>query len=176
MTLESPLDCKEIQSVHPKGDQSWVFIGRTDVEAETSRGVLRAELSNRDRRQGRGKLSLQGPGRYGTSAGQNLWWPCVTQGRVPGSSTTRPGFARERAPPPDVTWEEGRRSASLCRTCYRKPHGRRARSKRPRPDPTGRLSPGPTCVPCTRGPSGTLGTELAQGPATKGCCILEWLA
>ena len=34
-TLESPLDCKEIHSVHPKGDQSWVFIGRTDVEAET---------------------------------------------------------------------------------------------------------------------------------------------
>ena len=34
-TLESPLGCKEIQSVHPKGDQSWVFIGRTDVEAET---------------------------------------------------------------------------------------------------------------------------------------------
>ena len=33
-TLESPLDCKEIQSVHPK-DQSWVFIGRTDAEAET---------------------------------------------------------------------------------------------------------------------------------------------
>ena len=34
-TLESPLDCKEIQPVHPTGDQSWVFIGRTDVEAET---------------------------------------------------------------------------------------------------------------------------------------------
>ena len=34
-TLESPLDCKEIQPVHPKGDHSWVFIGRTDVEAET---------------------------------------------------------------------------------------------------------------------------------------------
>ena len=33
--LESPLDCKEIQLVHSKGDQSWVFIGRTDVEAET---------------------------------------------------------------------------------------------------------------------------------------------
>ena len=33
--LLSPLDCKEIQPVHPKGDQSWVFIGRTDVEAET---------------------------------------------------------------------------------------------------------------------------------------------
>ena len=34
-TLKSPLDCKEIQPVHPKGDQSWVFIGNTDVEAET---------------------------------------------------------------------------------------------------------------------------------------------
>ena len=34
-TLESPLDCKEIQPVHPKGDQSWIFIGRTDAEAET---------------------------------------------------------------------------------------------------------------------------------------------
>ena len=33
-TLASPLDCKEIQPVHPKGDQSWVFIGRTDAEAE----------------------------------------------------------------------------------------------------------------------------------------------
>ena len=34
-TLESPLDCKEIQPVHPKGDQSWLFNGGTDVEAET---------------------------------------------------------------------------------------------------------------------------------------------
>ena len=34
-TFESPLDCKEIQPVHPEGDQSWVFIGRTDAEAET---------------------------------------------------------------------------------------------------------------------------------------------
>ena len=34
-TLESPLDCKKIQPVHPKGDKSWVFIGRTDAEAET---------------------------------------------------------------------------------------------------------------------------------------------
>ena len=33
--LESPLDSKEFQPVHPKGDQSWVFIGRTDIEAET---------------------------------------------------------------------------------------------------------------------------------------------
>ena len=36
-TLESPLDCKEIQPVHPEGDQSWVFIGKTDVKAETQK-------------------------------------------------------------------------------------------------------------------------------------------
>ena len=36
MTLESPLDCKEIQPVHPKRDQSWLFFGKTDAEAETS--------------------------------------------------------------------------------------------------------------------------------------------
>ena len=35
-TLESPLDCKEIKPVHPKGNQSWIFIGRTDAETETS--------------------------------------------------------------------------------------------------------------------------------------------
>ena len=35
-TLKSPLDCEEIEPVNPKGDQSWVFIGRTDVEGETS--------------------------------------------------------------------------------------------------------------------------------------------
>ena len=34
-TLKSPLDCKEIKPVNPKGNQSWMFIGRTDVEAET---------------------------------------------------------------------------------------------------------------------------------------------
>ena len=34
-TLQSPLDCKEIQAVHPKGNQSWIFIGRTDAESET---------------------------------------------------------------------------------------------------------------------------------------------
>ena len=34
-TLESPLDCKEVQPVHPEGDQSWVFIGRNDAKAET---------------------------------------------------------------------------------------------------------------------------------------------
>ena len=39
-TLENPLDCKEIQPVDPKGDQSWVFIGRTDTEAETQTLIL----------------------------------------------------------------------------------------------------------------------------------------
>ena len=34
-TLESPLDCKEVQPVHPKGDWDWMFIGRTDAKAET---------------------------------------------------------------------------------------------------------------------------------------------
>ena len=43
-TLESPLDCKEIQPVHPKGDQSCVFIGRTDAEAETP--ILCEELTH----------------------------------------------------------------------------------------------------------------------------------
>ena len=43
-TLESPLDCKEIQPVHPKGEQSWMFIGRTDVEAETP--ILRPPYVN----------------------------------------------------------------------------------------------------------------------------------
>ena len=50
-TLESPLDCKEIQPVHPKGDQSWVFIVRTDVEAEApilwTPGVTR-QLTGKD--------------------------------------------------------------------------------------------------------------------------------
>ena len=35
-TLEGPLDCKELQPIHPKGDRYWIFIGRTDVEAETA--------------------------------------------------------------------------------------------------------------------------------------------
>ena len=42
-TLESSLDCKEIQPVHPKGDQSWVFIGRTDAEAETPNLMQRVD-------------------------------------------------------------------------------------------------------------------------------------
>ena len=39
-TLKSPLDCKEIQQVHPKRNQSWIFIGRTDIEAEAEAPIL----------------------------------------------------------------------------------------------------------------------------------------
>ena len=42
-TLESPLDCKEIQPVHPKGNQSWIFIGRTEAEAESNTSATRCE-------------------------------------------------------------------------------------------------------------------------------------
>ena len=44
-TLESPLDCKEIQPVHPKGDQSWVFIGRTDVDDQYFGHLMRKDDS-----------------------------------------------------------------------------------------------------------------------------------
>ena len=62
-TLGSPLDCKEIQPVHPKGNQSWIFIGRTDVEAETpilwppdekSRLIGKDREAGKDRRQEKG--------------------------------------------------------------------------------------------------------------------------
>ena len=57
-TLESPLDCKEIQPVHSKGDQSWVFIGRTDAEDETpipgvdslEKTLMLGEIGGRKRR------------------------------------------------------------------------------------------------------------------------------
>ena len=47
-TLESPLNFKEIQPVHPKGDQSWVFIGRTDVETERHLVLGRKVMTNLD--------------------------------------------------------------------------------------------------------------------------------
>ena len=61
-TLESLLDCKETQPVHPKGDQYWVFIGRTDAEAETpilwlpdvkSQLIGKVPVSGKDRRRRR---------------------------------------------------------------------------------------------------------------------------
>ena len=55
-SLESPLDCKEIQPVHPKGDPSWMFIGKTDVEAEMRRAdslektLMLGKIEGRSRR------------------------------------------------------------------------------------------------------------------------------
>ena len=51
-TLESPLDCKEIQPVHPKGDQPWVFFGRNDAKAETP-AHARSRLIGKDSDAGR---------------------------------------------------------------------------------------------------------------------------
>ena len=72
-TLESPLDCKEIHPVHPKGDQSWVFIGRTDAEAETP--VLwppdvKSWLIGKDPDAGRD----WGQGEKGTTEGEMARW------------------------------------------------------------------------------------------------------
>ena len=61
-TLESPLDCKEIQPVHPKGNQSWVFIGRTDVEAEVPILHLMQRADSLEKTLMRGKLRAGGEG------------------------------------------------------------------------------------------------------------------
>ena len=71
--LESPLDCKEIQPVHPKGDQFWVFIGRTDVEAETP--ILwppdaKNWLIGKDPDAGKG----WGQEEKGTTEDEIVWW------------------------------------------------------------------------------------------------------
>ena len=76
-TLESPLDCKEIQPVHPEGNQSWIFIGRTDVEAETpifcppdvKNWLIRKES-------GAGKLKAGGEG---DDRGWDGWMASLTQ-------------------------------------------------------------------------------------------------
>ena len=68
--LESPLDCKEIQPVHPKGDQSWVFIGRTDVEAETPYfGHLMQRADSLEK-----TLMLEGIGGRRRRGGQRIRW------------------------------------------------------------------------------------------------------
>ena len=61
-TLESPLDCKEIQPVHPKGDQPWVFFGRNDVEAEGADSLEKTLMLGKiedKRRRGRQKMRWQ---------------------------------------------------------------------------------------------------------------------
>ena len=77
-TLENPLDYKEIQPVHPKGDQSWVFIGRTDAEAETP--ILwppheKSWLIGKDPDAGRD----WGAGGEGDDRGWNGWMVSLTQ-------------------------------------------------------------------------------------------------
>ena len=85
-TLESPLDCKEIQSVHPKGNQSWIFIGRTDAESETpilwppdaKRKTLMLGKIEGGRRRGRKRMrQLDGPSPAQWTwvwASYGIWW------------------------------------------------------------------------------------------------------
>ena len=77
-TLESPLDCKEIQPVYPKGNQSWIFIGRTNVEAETP--ILLAtwckKLTHLKRRWCWERLQVGGEG---DNRGWNSWMASLTQ-------------------------------------------------------------------------------------------------
>ena len=79
-TLESPLGCKEIQPVHPEGDQSWVFIGRTDAEAETpiiwpphAKSWLTGKYPDDGRDWG------LGAGREGDDRGWDGWMASLTQ-------------------------------------------------------------------------------------------------
>ena len=75
-TLESPLDCKEIQPVHPKGDQSWVFIGRTDAEAETPIfGHLMQRVDSLEKTLMLGRI---GEGRKGDGRGRDGWMESPT--------------------------------------------------------------------------------------------------
>ena len=75
-TLESLLDCKEIQPVHRKGDQSWVFIGRTDVEAETpvSAGHLMQRVDSLEQTLMLGKIG----GRRRRGQQKMRWLDCIT--------------------------------------------------------------------------------------------------
>ena len=86
-TLESPLDCKEIQPVHPKGNQSWIFIGRTDAKAETQPfGHLMLKLTHWKRPWCWERLMAGGEGVDrgwdGWMASLTLWtWVWISSGR-----------------------------------------------------------------------------------------------
>ena len=90
-TLESPLDCKEIQPVHPKGDQSWVFIWRTDAEAETpvlwpphvkSWLIGKDSDAGRDWGQEKGKIEDEMAGwHHRLNAHEFVWTPGVGDGQ-----------------------------------------------------------------------------------------------
>ena len=77
-TLESPLDCKEIQPVHPKENQSWIFIGKTDAEAETPNILATCceELTHLKRLWGREWLKVGGEG---DDRGWDGWMASPTQ-------------------------------------------------------------------------------------------------
>ena len=79
-TLESPLDCKEIQPVHPKGNQSWMFIGRIDVEAETPTADVKSHLMRRaDSFEKILMLGKIGGGRRRGDRGWDGWMASLTQ-------------------------------------------------------------------------------------------------
>ena len=95
-TLESPLDCKEMQSVHPKGNQPWIFLGRTDVEAETP--ILwppdtKKWLIGKDPNAGKGWRQEE----KGTTEDEMAWWHHWLDGResewTPGVGDGQGGLA-----------------------------------------------------------------------------------
>ena len=95
-TLESPLDCKAIQPVHPKGDQSWVFIGRTDAEAETPilwPPAVKSWLIGKDPYAGRD----WGQEKKGTTQDETAAWHCWLNGHefecTPGAGDGQGGLA-----------------------------------------------------------------------------------
>ena len=95
-TLEIPLDCKEIQPVHPKGDQSWVFIGRTDAEAETP--VLwphdaKSWLIGKDPDAGKDWGQVEKGTTEGEMAGWHHWLNGYEFGLTPGVGDRQGGLA-----------------------------------------------------------------------------------
>ena len=75
-TLESPLECKVIKPVNPKGNQSWIFFGRTDVEAENTLATWCRELTHLKRPWGWERLKA---GREGDDRGWDGWMASLTQ-------------------------------------------------------------------------------------------------
>ena len=88
-TLESPLDCKEIQPVHPEGNQSWIFIGRTDAEAETL--ILWPPDWKRPWFWGKLKVGREGNDRAGWMVSP-MWWTWVWVGSRSWWWTGKPGM------------------------------------------------------------------------------------